>query len=415
MKKGLLVNTREVVTCRAGDSQGDLSSIQRGAVAWDNGVIAWVGPESDVPDEYLQFERFDANNKLVVPGLVDCHTHLAFGGWRADEFGERARGVSYLDIAKRGGGILKTVEQTRRASEDKLLTHARKYMREMIQLGVTTIECKSGYGLSVADELKTLRVYDSLRREGPARIVSTCLGAHVVPAEFRSNRTEYVQLLCEILLPAVAANELASFCDIFVEEGAFTHDEARQILMVAKNLGMGAKLHVDQLGDSDGALLAASLGAVSADHLEYVSDQGIEAIGLAGVTPVTLPLATLYLRQQALDARRFLDRGIDVAVATDFNPGSAPSFHLPLAMTLASTMNRMTPAESLKGATLVAARAIDMEETVGSIEVGKRADLVLVDSPSVDHWIYQFAPNRVVATIIDGTPAWVSSSHLPKA
>ncbi len=408
MKNGLLINTEAVVTCRAAGSQGDLHAVNSGAVAWENGRIVWVGSVDSIPAKYFSFKRYDALGRLVVPGLIDCHTHLAFGGWRADEFADRARGESYLEIARRGGGIQKTVAQTRRASESELLDHSRDYLQQMVRLGITTVECKSGYGLSVSDELKLLRVYKSLGQEGPNRIVSTCLGAHVIPAEFKDNREAYVDLLCNELLPIVADEHLASFCDVFVEEGAFTRDEAIRILTTGKSLGMRPKLHVDQLADSGGGQLAAEVGAISADHLEYVSDSGIAAIKEAGVIPVALPAASLYLRQPPLDARRFIDRGVPVAVATDFNPGSAPTFHLPLAMTLAATMNRMTPAETLKAVTLNAARAIGRENDLGSIEVGKCADLALIDVPSVDHWVYQFAPNRVDATIIAGDAVWVS-------
>ncbi|NNE35262.1 MAG: imidazolonepropionase [Rhodothermales bacterium] len=408
MKECVLTNASAVVTCRPDGQQSDVHSVPSGAIAWQLGKILWVGASNSVPDEFASFPRLDARGCLVVPGLVDCHTHLAFGGWRADEFAQRVRGVSYQEIARRGGGILRTVAQTRDTSEMELLDHSRSFMRKMLRLGVTTIECKSGYGLTVADELKILRVYESLRKEGPARIVSTCLAAHTVPPEFQDNRSRSVDLVCNELLPIVADARLATFCDVFVEEGAFSHNEARRILQTALDLGMQPKLHVDQLGDSNGATLAAELGAVSADHLEYVSDEGINALARANVTPVALPLASLYLRQTPLDARRFIDQEIDVALATDFNPGSAPAYHLPLAMTLGCTMNRMTPNEALKAATIIAARAIAMDHELGSIEPSKRADLALVDAPSVDHWLYQFSSNRVEATIVGGTVAWIS-------
>ncbi|MCB0719012.1 MAG: imidazolonepropionase [Bacteroidetes bacterium] len=410
MSNGLLINASGVVTCAGNLPQSDAGVVADAALAWTDGRIEWIGPVSQLPQQFAGYPRIDAEGLLVVPGLVDCHTHLAFGGWRADEFAERARGVSYLEIARRGGGIMCTVRQTREATEEELLEHARTYMNRMLSVGVTTIECKSGYGLTVDDELKLLRVYDSLRKSGPARIVATCLGAHVVPVEYRDDRSAYVEILRDDLIPRVADAGLAAYFDVFVEEGAFTADEARSILETASRFGLRAKLHVDQLHDMNGGALAAELDAVSADHLEYVSDPGIAAMEAAGVVPVALPLASLYLRQTPLNARRFLDREISVAVATEFNPGSAPSYHLPLAMTLACTMNGMTPAEALVGATRIAARAIEMDRLVGSLEPEKRADFILVDTPTVDQWVYLFEPNKVKATYIDGNQVWSTSS-----
>jgi imidazolonepropionase len=272
----------------------------------------------------------------------------------------------------------------------------------MLRFGVTTVECKSGYGLTLDDELKLLRVYQQLKREFAGTLVSTFLGAHVVPPEFREKRSEYVRLVCEQMIPAVAAEKLAAFCDVFVEQGAFTPDEARTFFAAAKAHGLRPKLHADQLADGGGARLAAEVGAISADHLEFASDDGLKAMAHAGVFAVLLPLATLYLRQPPLDARRCFSAGVPVAVATDFNPGSAPSYHLPLAMTLACTMNHLTPALALRGATITAAKAIGLDREVGSLEPGKRADFILVDADSVEHWLYHFRPNAVTAVYVGG-------------
>ena len=285
----------------------------------------------------------------MIPGLVDCHTHLAFAGWRADEFEQRLRGRSYLDIARAGGGIMSTVRQTRAATEADLLRRAAGFLREMLTLGVTTVECKSGYGLEPDAELKLLRVYRQLAKEQPVRLVPTFLGAHVVPPEFRDNRAGYVDLLADRMIPALAKEKLAACCDVFVEESAFSVAEARRILRAGQKSGLSAKLHADQLTSGGGAELAAELGALSADHLEHISDAGIRAMATAGVVAVSLPLASLYLGQPPMPARRLIEAGVAVAVATDFNPGSAPSFHLPLALTLACTLQRMTPAEALEG------------------------------------------------------------------
>src|SRR5690606_32407500 len=340
---------------RAEGGQGQIHAISAAAMAWDGDRIAGVGPEAELPPEYRNVERQDAGGRLVVPGLVDCHTHLAFGGWRAAEFEQRSRGATYLEIARAGGGIASTMRATREASEDSLLARATEFLAEMIRLGVTTVECKSGYGLSTEAELKLLRVYRRLGHAHPARLIPTFLGAHTVPPEFRDDREAYLRLVIDEMIPAIAGERLARCCDVFVEETAFSAAEAREVLLAGKAAGLAPKLHADQLASSGGAELAAEVGALSADHLECVSEAGIEAMADAGVVAVSLPIASLYLRQSPMPARRLIEAGVPVAVATDFNPGSAPSYHLPLALTLACTLQRMTPAEALKGATIIAA------------------------------------------------------------
>jgi imidazolonepropionase len=403
----LLRNIGLLASCRADRPQSELHTIPDAALAWEDGVLRWVGAEAELPDALRGSDADDAQGRLVVPGLVDCHTHLAFGGWRADEFARRARGESYLDIARSGGGIASTVRQTRAASEEVLLARAAGFLGEMISLGVTTVECKSGYGLDRETELRLLRVYRALGERGPARIVATYLGAHVVPAEFRDHREQYIALVVG-LIEEIARERLARCCDVFVESSAFTVPEARRILTAALGAGLAAKLHADQLTAGGGAELAAELGAWSADHLEHASAEGIEAMARTGVVAVSLPIATLYLGQPPIPARRFLEAGVRVAVATDFNPGSAPSSHLPLAMTLACTLQRMTPAEALGGATIVAARAIGLHDTVGSLEPGKAADFAVIDAPDVDHWLYNFRPNACVRTVIGGQTVWTA-------
>lgn len=398
----LLTNISQLVTCRDEGGQGDVHSVIDAALAWDGREILWVGPAAELPPEHVEMDNVDANGALVVPGLIDCHTHLAFGGWRADEFEMRCRGVTYQELARSGGGILKTVQQTRAATEEDLYERARGFALEMASLGVTTIECKSGYGLSAGEERKILRVYRRLREELPIEIVPTFLGAHVVPPEYSDDRTAYVDFLCDSLIPEAASEGLAEFCDVFVEEGAFSREEARRIFEAGTAAGLRPKLHADQLSDGGGAALAAEVEAISADHLERSNMDGIRAMAAAGVTAVNLPIAGLYLRQKPMDARAFIDAGVRVAVATDFNPGSAPSYHLPLAMTLACTMCGMTPHEALKGATIYAAGALDLASSIGSLEPGKRADFLLVDAPSVNHWLYHFRPNAVQAVYAGG-------------
>jgi imidazolonepropionase len=405
----VLGNIGQLATCRAEGGQGEIHPISDAAIAWDDqGVIRWVGPEKALPVEYARAERLDAGGRLVIPGLIDCHTHLAFAGWRAGEFVQRIQGQSYLDIAKAGGGIASTVRETRAASEEQLAERAAGVLDEMLSLGVTTVECKSGYGLSEESELKLLRVYRRLAKKHPVRLVPTFLGAHVVPAEFRENRAAYVDLLTERLIPAIARERLARCCDAFVEESAFSVDEARRILQAGQKAGLAAKLHADQLSSGGGAELAAEIGAVSADHLECISERGIAALRDAGVVAVSLPLATLYLRQQAMPARRLIDSGVALAVATDFNPGTAPSYHLPLALTLACTLQRMTPSEALKGATIYAARAVGLEAEIGSLEAGKAADFAVIDASDVDLWLYHFRPNACTMTFAGGVLRWTA-------
>lgn len=400
----VLHNIASLATCRADGGQAALHEIPQAALVWENDTIGWVGAEADLPAAFAGWERHDAGGALVVPGLIDCHTHLAFGGWRADEFALRILGKSYLEIARSGGGIASTMRKTRAMPEDDLLARAKGFLHEMARLGVTTVEGKSGYGLNVEDELKTLRVYQQLQTEQPLGLVATFLGAHVVPPAYKDRRGDYVRLLCEELIPMIAEAGLARFCDVFVEETAFSVAEARVILETGNRYGLRPKLHVDQLSDGGGAMLAAEVGAISADHLEHASPEGIAAMAEAGVVAVSLPLATLYLNQQPMPARRFIEAGVPVAVATDFNPGSAPSYHLPLALTLACTLQRMTPAEALKGATRYAAQALGLDAHTGSLEPGKQADFALLDAPSVNHWLYHFRANAVVQTFVRGRP-----------
>ena len=398
----LLLNAATLVTCAAPGGQGQLHGVSDAALAWEEGRVLWVGPQADLPQRYRALEPVDAQGQLVLPGLVDCHTHLAFGGWRADEFERRIQGTSYLDIAREGGGIARTVRQTRARPEEQLFELARDHLRAMTRLGVTTVECKSGYGLDFDHELKLLRLYRRLNASKPNHIVSTFLGAHVVPGEYAHDPDAYVQVLVEQMIPAVAEQQLASFCDVFVERSAFDLKQARAVLEAGARHGLRPKLHADQLSDGGGAALAAELHAISADHLEHVSPEGIAALAQAGVVAVSLPIATLTLNQPALPARALIQAGVPLAVATDFNPGSAPSYHLPWAMSLACVLQRMTPAEVVKGATLYAAQAIGMEREVGSLTPGKRADFVLVDAPDVNHWLYHFRPNAVTRVFIDG-------------
>jgi len=392
----------------------DAGAIPNATLVWEGENILWVGREADLPELYKGMERVDANGMMAVPGFVDCHTHLCFGGWRADEFEMRIRGRSYLEIAKAGGGILSTMRSTRKATEEELFEKAAGLLEEIRTLGVTAIECKSGYGLSIEAELKQLRVHKRLRdrerERGGMRIVSTFLGAHTVPPEYKENRRGYLDLVIGEMIPQVAEEGLADFCDIFVEESAFTVEEAREVLLAGKKAGLRPKVHADQLSAGGGAELAAEVGAVSADHLEHISRGGIRAMAEAGVVAVTLPIASLYTQQPFLNARPLADAGVRVAVATDFNPGSAPSFDLPLAMMLACNQSRLTPAEALKGATLYAAQAIGLEQEIGSLEPGKSADFLLLNAKNVNEWMYHYKGSRLEVAYLRGVTQPVTST-----
>lgn len=398
----VLTNIGILYTCAPEGGQGEAHPIKNAALMWEKDKVEWVGRETDLPDQYQHEETVDAQGGMVIPGLVECHTHLAFGGWRADEYELRSLGRPYIEIAKAGGGILSTVRATRAASEDELVEKSLGHLQEMKKLGITTVECKSGYGLNKDDEIKLLNVYRKLDVMQPLDIISTFLGAHMVPPEYADKRADYITFLIKEMIPYVADNQLAQFCDIFIEETAFSIDEAYTILSNALDYGLMLKLHVDQLSAGGGAELAAELGAVSADHLEYISDKGILSMANTGVVAVSLPLASFYLRQPAIPARKLIEAGVDVAVSTDFNPGSAPSYHLPYAMTLACTLQHMSPSEVLKGATINAAKALLMQDDIGSLEAGKRADFAIIDAPSVNHWLYNFRGNQCSAVWKDG-------------
>jgi imidazolonepropionase len=404
----VLLNIGQLATCRADGGQREIHTVDAAALAWDGGTITWAGPAPALPAHLHEQETLDAGGRLVIPGLVDCHTHLAFAGWRADEFERRLRGESYLEIARAGGGIERTVRETRAASAEALRERATATLDAMACRGVTTVECKSGYGLDGETEIKLLEIYRTIANTHRQRLLTTFL-AHAVPPEHRAHRAGYVDWLCRDLIPRIAREHLASFCDVFVEDGAFSIEEGKAILETGQRSGLRAKVHADQLSDSGGASLAARLGAVSADHLEHISPQGIAHLRQSGTVAVSLPIASAVLGQPPMPARSLIDAGVPVGVATDYNPGSAPSHDLPLALWLACTLQRMTPAEALKGATVVAARACGVEVEVGSLEAGKAADFALVDASDVLDWLYRFRPDGRIDTWAGGTQLTVTT------
>ena len=366
---------------RVGDELRELSIIEDGAfLVWD-GRIEKVGKREEImPLVKADCDVIDAGNRVVMPGFVDAHTHPVFAGNRANEFELRASGATYEQIALAGGGIRSTVRKTRAASEDELAAAGQRYAEWFLRCGTTTVEAKSGYGLTVEDELKMLRAIRRLGEETPLRYVPTFLGAHVVPEEFKGDSGGYVDLIVEEMLPRVAAENLAEFCDVFCEAGAFTVEESRRILLAAKALGFKLRVHADQLSLSGGSALAAELGAVTADHLEQADESAIRHLQSAMVQPVLLPCSVLMIgSQKYANARAMIEAGLAVVIATDFNPGSSPVPSMLLALTLASTQMKMTPAEAITAATINAAYSLGRGKEIGSLEPGKRADFVIHD------------------------------------
>lgn len=386
-----------------GDALGRIHVIAGGAIAIDQGRIVAVGPESELQARFFGRAELDAAGGTILPGFVDAHTHPVFAGTREEEFELRTAGATYVEISKAGGGILSSVRGVRDASRDELLARLLLRLERFLELGTTTVEAKSGYGLSLQDELKCLEVIAEANRLQPVRLVPTFLGAHDFPPEYRDNHAAYIALLVEEMIPAIAESGLAEYCDIFTEEHVFGVDDSRRILMRAREAGLRLRLHVDQLTGLGGAELAAELGASSADHLEFVDTVGIEALASAGVIPVLCPLVPLYLRvDREVPARRMIDAGLAPALATDFNPGSCYAQSIPEVCTWAALRLRMSAGECLTAATLNAAASLDRSAEIGSLEVGKRADVVVLDSPNHRFLCYEFGRNPVRAVVTGG-------------
>ncbi len=368
----------------------DAAVIKDGAVAIKDGRVAAVGPTDDVARTWTATETIDARGRLVTPGLVDAHTHLIFAGTREDEFEKRLQGVPYMEIARAGGGILSTVDKVRRATQDELVALAAPRLASMLAHGTTTADIKSGYGLSTADEVKSLKAISAL--QGHVRLVPTFLGAHEVPREFAGRRPEYVDLVVNEMIPAVKG--LARFCDVFCEQGVFTPAEARLILTGARGAGMGIKLHADEFAPSGAAELAGELQAVSADHLMAVSDAGIKALAASATIAVMLPGTSFFLGgARYAPARKLIAEGIPLALGTDCNPGSCMTWNLQIVMTIACTQLRLTPAEALCAATVNSAHAVG-EPDAGVLAVGKRGDVVIWEAPNLRSLPYCFGVNQ---------------------
>ncbi len=414
MKADLIVkNAGQLVTASGHSAKpkrrselAELGLIEGGAVAAYRGLVTGVGTTAAVMKRVEPTDDaliIDAGGKVVLPGLVDPHSHLVFAGTRESEFEMKIKGAAYLDILAGGGGILGTVRATRAAEEIELVRIGEKYISEMLAQGTTTAEVKSGYGLSVEDELKQLRAVRTLQQIQPVDLAPTFLGAHAIPEEYRGNSEAFVELIIKEMLPAVARSGLAECCDVFCEEGVFSIEQSRRILLAARELGFKLKLHADEIAPLGGAELAAELGALSADHLVAVTAKGIEMLAASQTVAVLLPATTFCLMgKKYAPAREMIDAGVPVALACDFNPGSSPVNSLPVTMGIACRQLKMTPAEAISAVTINAAHAIGRAAEVGSIEAGKKADLVIFDAADYRSIAYRFGTNLVQKVIKSG-------------
>jgi imidazolonepropionase len=397
-----LIHANEVFTAT------ELGVIDKGVIAIKDGIILFVGTlqefEESAHSGVPVRETVDAGHQLVTPGLIDPHTHIVFAGDRSHEYAMRASGKHYLDIAKAGGGIAATVSATRKASVRELVALARPRLDRLMANGVTTVEVKSGYGLSFESEIRILRAIRQLNGEHPVELIPTFLGAHTIPPEYRGRRQDYVDLVINEMLPAVADEGLAEFCDVFVEDAAFSIDEAHSIFDAGKRYGLRPKLHADQLSSGAGAELAAQVGAISADHLEYISEAGVSALAASGTVAVLLPGAALFLGQ-VIDppARRLIDAGVTVALATDCNPGTCMTENLHLMMTLGMSRLKMSPMEVMDAVTTGAAKAVAREDSSGQVRVGRRADLAIFNVPHHGHLPYHFGTDHTDRVFKDGS------------
>jgi imidazolonepropionase len=387
---------------RVGAELRELGIVKNGALLVKDGRVQQAGSREIIePLITAQFEVVDAGGRVMLPGFVDAHTHAVFAGTRAGEFEERTQGATYQEIAARGGGIQATVNATRLASPDELVAAGKRYANWFLRTGTTTVEAKSGYGLTLEDELKILKTIRQVDQETSLRYVPTFLGAHSIPTEYKSRREAYVSLIAEEMLPRVAQEKLADFCDVFCEKRVFTTDESWKILSAARCHGLGLRIHADQLSLSGGAILAAELGTSTADHLEHTDADGIDALKSAGVQPVLLPGSVYALGSSRYPAARdMIDAGLAVVLATDFNPGSSPTPSIPMILSIAATHMKMTPAEGITAATINAAYSLNLGDQIGSLEPRKLADFVIHDTADFRDLSYFFGiehPWRVFA------------------
>jgi len=409
----LLKNIAQVVTLqggpvpRCGESMSELGIIKNGSILMRADRIVWIGPTKDLPvrEPGVRYQTLDGMglDLVALPGFVDSHTHPIFAGTRADEYELRCRGMSYQEIAESGGGIRSSVRQLRAATINQLVDRAERHFWQFLSHGTTTIEAKSGYGLSLEDELKSLQALALLRGKSRLDIVATFLGAHDVPDEYRDSREQYIHLLIEEMIPRVARDGLAQYCDVFCDDGYFTVGEARAVLLAAKEAGLGLRLHAEELSHSGGAALAAELGARSADHLEYIYERDLKGLKQAGTIATLLPGTAFSLGHTRYPpARKLIEAGVPVALATDFNPGSCYTPNMQLILSIACSQMKMSPAETITGATINGAYSLGLSDRLGSIEEGKQADVVLMAVGDYREIPYFFGVNHCVVTIKKG-------------
>ena len=409
MKSLAVLHASQLVTLagpkrpRVGAEMSELGIIRNGGMLIRDGTIDMIGPSNEIEKKSRDAEIVDASGRVVLPGFVDAHTHLVFAGNRLDDFERRARGETYAQIAKAGGGIWSTVEKTRAANDIDLLEQAKKHAGWFLKCGTTTVEAKSGYGLTVDDELKILRVIRRLKDETPLEFVPTFLGAHAIPHEDRQSPQRYVDLVINEMLPRVAKEKLAEFCDVFCEEGYFDIERSREISTAAKKLGLKLRIHADQLSNSGGAKLAGELNATTADHLEKTEEQGIAAMKAGGVQPVLLPGSVYSLGSTCYPrTREMIETGLAVVIATDFNPGSSPSPSMPMMLSVACTQMRMSPAEAMTASTINAAYSLGRGDKIGSIEPGKLANFSIFDCEDYRELAYWFGFSQTSSVYVNG-------------
>ncbi|UPO98930.1 imidazolonepropionase (plasmid) [Cetobacterium somerae] len=398
---GVLITSKEIDIINK-TSMENIEVLNNAYVAIKNGHIFSLG-EGDYDSSLIENNTIliDAEKNVVIPGLIDSHTHLVHGGSRENEMFLKAKGATYMEILNAGGGILSTVKATKEATKEELVEKAKISLKKMLAFGVTTIESKSGYGLDLETEIKQLEVNQILDKEQPIDIVSTFMGAHAIPKEYKGKEEAFIKNIIQ-MLPEIKAKNLAEFCDIFCEHGIFSVDQSREVLKAAKKLGFKLKIHADEIESIGGAELAGELETTSSEHLMAVSDEGIIALKNSGVIANILPGTSFYLKKEYAPVRKMIDHGVQIALSTDYNPGSCPTENLQLIMQIAALYLNMSPIEIIKAVTINGAKSLNKEKQIGSIEIGKKADLVMFNSKSLEYILYHFGINHTKMVIKNG-------------